>query len=508
MTRKVPIILAVLGFVAVGTASLAWMLAPSIAPARSGAVALAQETGDPDPGINEAISDSGQAAIKRAIAAAGPAVVRVDASGSVSVDNPFRSLFDDPFFERFFNFRGDEDLERQQTSLGSGVVFDYNGETYVLTNQHVVDQADTIRVTDVDGSSWEATVLGEDPELDVAVLELDGEVSELATATLGDSATLEIGDWVIAIGNPIGLSYTVTLGIVSALDRDIEKPQGPGYYDNLIQTDAAINPGNSGGPLVNAYGEVVGINTAIARSYGGVPIEGINFALSINAVKDVLDQLMTTGTVTRGWLGVYIQDLTPPLAAQFGVEVGAGVLVADTVADAPSEAAGIVSGDIITHINDTAVTTSDELIRTVSLMPVGTLVDVRLIRSGEVLTLPVTLDERPSEEELYGSTESPRVQEEREAEGKFGLTVAEITEQTASQLGLQSQEGVVIIGVAPGTLAYWAGMRIGDVVIAIDLAPVTSIDDWNAIVSEMDEDDEPMLTVIRDGRTLFVPLGD
>jgi serine protease Do len=376
-----------------------------------------------------------------------------------------------------------------------------------MTNNHVVDGADVILVTAVDGRAWDAEIVGADGEIDIAILRLAGDTSDLVAAPLGDSSLLELGDWVIAIGNPIGLSYTVTMGIVSALDRDIEKPTGVGYYDNLIQTDAAINPGNSGGPLVDAYGEVIGINTIIAASYSGVPIEGINFAISINAVRDVLDQLVTTGRVSRGWLGVYIQDLTPPIAGSFGAEPFSGVLVSDLIPGAPAEAAGILSGDIITRIDDTPVTTTDELIRAVSLMPVGTSVDVHLLRAGSELTLPVTLAERPTDAELLGETEPPAVEEET-IEARFGLSVAPITQRTAAQLGLHSTEGVVIIDVAPGTKGYWAGLRVGDAIIAIDLEPVTSIETWNAIVSEMSDDATPLLTVIRGGRTIYVALGD
>jgi len=511
MPRKGPIIAAVLALLVVGGVSLAWVFHPAVGPNSGPGIVLAQESPESESSANQAITDSGQAAIKTAIGAVGPAVVRVDATGTVSVSNPFGNLLDDPRFERFFSYPfGDDEFEQQRQSLGSGLLFDYNGEPLVMTNYHVVEGADVIRITSVEGETWEAEVVGFDDELDIAILRLDGDVSDLPVAALGDSSQLELGDWVLAIGNPIGLSYTVTLGIVSAVDRDIEKPDGVGYYDNLIQTDAAINPGNSGGPLVNAYGEVVGINTVIARSYSGVPIEGINFAISINAVKDVLDQLVTAGAVSRGWLGVYIQDLTPSMARQFGVDVGDGVLVADTIPDSPAETAGIESGDIITHIGEMPVATTDKLIRTVSLTPAGTVVQVQLIRAGELLTLPVTLDQRPSEEVLYGSGDEyePADEEEAPAEELFGLSVAPITQRIATQLGLQSTDGVVIIDVTPGTKGYWAGLRVGDVIVEIDREPVVSIEDWNGLISGMSEADEPMLTVTRGGRNLYVALGD
>ena len=219
----------------------------------SGAVALAGQVS-----TEQAITDSGQTAIKQAIAAVGPAVVRIDVTGTATSSSPFSDVFNDPFFRRFFGNPGTPKQEERR-SLGSGVVISYSGESLVLTNAHVVDGARTIRVTSPDGRAWDATVVGSDAQIDVAVLRLTGDATSLPTAELGDSTTLEIGDWLIAIGNPIGLSYTVTLGIASALDRDIEKPSGVGTYQNLIQTDAAINPGNSGGPLVNAQGKVIGI---------------------------------------------------------------------------------------------------------------------------------------------------------------------------------------------------------------------------------------------------------
>jgi len=236
---------------------------------------------------NQFSPDAGQAAIKQAINQVAPAVVRVNVTAKLEVPD----VFNDPFFRRFFNIPETQ----EQQSIGSGFVIEYADETLVLTNAHVVENATSIQVESSDGRIWEGIVAGIDPQLDLAVLRLSGDSSGLPAVEMGDSATLEMGDWVIAIGNPLGLagSHTVTLGIVSALDRDIEKPDGSGYYRNLIQTDAAINPGNSGGPLANAVGEVVGISTAIIRqSSQGIAIEGINFAIPINDVKNVLYQLM------------------------------------------------------------------------------------------------------------------------------------------------------------------------------------------------------------------------
>lgn len=466
------------------------------------ALAFAQETE-----VNQAITESGQAAIKAAIAKAGPAVVRIDVTATINVSNPFYRFFNDPFFRRFFGEPFDIPQEQESRSVGSGVVIDYTGEKFILTNHHVIDGAKSIRVTSIDNETWDAEVVGSDSQLDIAVLRITADISNLAVATLGDSESLEIGDWVIAIGNPLGLSYTVTLGIVSALDRDIEKPTGIGRYDNLIQTDAAINPGNSGGPLVNASGEVIGINTLIAaQSNTGVPIEGINFAIAINSATDVLEQLVTTGKVVRAWLGVYIQDITSAMAGKFGVETGKGVLVSDVVADSPAEAVGIESGDVITRVDDEPVGSTDELIETISLKPIGSVVDLEIVRAGKTIHFKATLVERPSEEELYGS-QLPAIESEPEVEEKFGITVGPVTTEVAERLGLHSRQGVVIMEIAQGSRAYWAELQVDDVILEIDLDPIDSVKSWNETVSDLGEDADPLFTILRNGRTYFVTLG-
>jgi serine protease Do len=493
MSRKSLIATAWVAVLVLGGLSLAWV---------SGGLSLGQRPlMAQEASQNQAISDSGQAAVKQAIARVGPAVVRIDVTGTATT-NPYSQLYNDPLFRRFF---GTPNVPQQQETqaLGSGLVIDYAGEKLVITNAHVVQQAKTIRATSVDGRSWDAEVVGSDSQIDIAILRLKGDTKDLATAPLGSSAGLEIGDWAIAIGNPLGLSNTVTMGIVSAVNRDIEKPSGVGYYENLIQTDAAINLGNSGGPLVNAVGEVVGINVMIARESNGVAVEGINFAIAIDGVKDVLNQLVTAGKVTRGWLGVYIQDVTPSMEETFGVKAGEGVLVSDVVASSPAEKAGIKSGDIITKVDGEAVGSPDTLVRKVSLLAAGTVVDLEIVRAKGTLDINVTLAERPSEEELY-SSQTPAT-----AEGtpKFGLTVGPITPSVAQQLGLHSTQGVVIMEIAPGSRARWAGLAADDVILEIDLRPITSVADWNAAVSQLADDANVLLTVLREGKTRFVPLG-
>lgn len=481
--------------------SIAWVNQQDARIEVGPAVALGQEKS-----LDQAITDSGQRALKQAINKVGQAVVRVDVTGKVDIKSPFDDFFNDPFFRRFFGEPFDIPRQQERRSLGSGLVIEYAGEKLVLTNAHVVDRATTIKVTSIDTRTWDAEVIGSDAELDIAVLRLKGESGDLAVAELGDSSTVEIGDWAIAIGNPLGLSYTVTLGIISARDRDIPKPSGVGYYRKLIQTDAAINPGNSGGPLVNAAGEVIAINTIIARSSGGIAIEGINFAIAINPIKEVLTQLVMTGKVTRAWLGVYIQDITPAMEEKFGVKAGEGVLVSDLIAGSPAKEAGIEGGDVITKVDGEPVGSSDDLISTISTKAVGTVVTLEIVRNKEPIHITVTLGERPSEEELYNKG-APSVKETKAVE-KFGLTVGPVTESLAKRLGLQSPRGVVIMEVASGSKADWAGLKGDDVILEIDLQLIGSVDDWNAIVAEMTAEANPMFTILRDGRQRYISLGE
>jgi len=479
--------------------TVAWVNAPDgqLTVASSVAVAQTVET-------NQAITNSGSAAVKAAIQRAGPAVVRIDVTGTVTVSDTFSDLFDDEFFRRFFQF--DETPEEQETaSLGSGVVFEYAGEKLVLTNEHVIDDADTIELTDINGNVYSASVIGTDDLLDVAILRVDGDASALVAATLGDSDAIEIGDWAIAIGNPLGLSYTVTMGIISAVDRDIAKPSGVGTYWDLIQTDAAINPGNSGGPLVNAAGEVIGINTLIARtSAAGVSIEGINFAIALNGVLDILDQLVETGAVSRGWLGVQVADVTVDTVESFGVDPDTpGAVIAHVFSGDPADVAGIEVGDVVTRIDDVAIASSDDLVSEIAKAGAGTQVEIEVVRDGEALVFDVTLGERPSEDVL-ATYEGQTSEETTESAVAFGLTVGSITPIVAEHLGLNSSDGVVIMDVAAGSRASSAGLAEGDIIVEIDHEPIASVEEWNDAITDLGEDSSVTFTVIRDGQLLFV----
>jgi serine protease Do len=501
--RKIALIGLVLAFL-VGTGfTIAWLGQTDGQLVLRTPVASAQEDDSTSLSANQAITDSGQSAIKNAIAAVGPAVVRIDVTGTVNVSNPFSEFLNDPFFERFFGTPNDEPQAQTTRSLGSGFVIAYEGEKLVITNQHVIADADTIEVTDNEGNSWDAVVIGSDDVLDIAVLRLDGDTIALPSVRLGDSDTVELGDWAIAIGSPLGLSYTVTMGIISATDRDIEKPSGIGNFDNLIQTDAAINPGNSGGPLVNAYGEVIGINTMIARSTsGGVSVEGINFAIAINGITAVLPQLIQVGEIQRGWLGVQHTAITTESAAAYGIDPDqSGTLVLFAYPGDPADIAGIQEGDVIIQVGEVPIETSDDLNREVGLLVAGTAVDFVVIRDGETLTLTVILGLRPSEQELLTyQGQAP----ESDAESFLGITVGPVTGIVARYLGLNSTDGVVIMEIEPGSRAEEARLAEGDVILEIDHVAIATVEAWDSATSELDVDNAVTLTIYRNGGLRFV----
>lgn len=464
------------------------------------------ESSPAESSINQAITDSGQSAIKTAIAAVGPAVVRVDVTGTVEISSAISDLFNNPFFERYFGTPDETPQERTTQSLGSGFVFLYGNEKLVITNQHVIADADTIEITDNNGSTWSATVLGSDDVLDVAVLRLEGDTSSLPSVTLGDSDSIEIGDWAIAIGSPLGLSYTVTMGIISATGRDIEKPSGVGNFTNLIQTDAAINPGNSGGPLVNARGEVIGINTMIARnSSTGIAIEGINFAIAINGINAVLDQLVEDGEVQRGWLGVQHAEISPSTIDAFDLDLDpeqTGTVVVYVFPGDPADVAGMQEGDIILQVGDMVIEDAENLNREVALLAAGSEVDFVILRDGDQITLTVTMGLRPSEEELL--TYEGQVPATDDSESFLGITVGPVSSALARALGLNSTDGVVIMKIEPGSKADEAELVVGDVILEIDHEGIAGVEDWASTVSEFDGSDAVTLTIYRNGQLRFI----
>jgi serine protease Do len=363
--------------------------------------------------------------------------------------NPFGDFFG-PFSE------GNPPGGFEQRGVGSGFVMSREG--YILTNNHVVEDAGQIKVKLANGKEYEGKIVGRDPKTDLALVKIEG-VLDLHPLKLGNSEDLKVGSWVVAIGSPFGLEQTVTAGIVSAKGRVI----GSGPYDNFIQTDASINPGNSGGPLINMKGEVVGINTAIIASG-----QGIGFAIPINMAKEIAPQLQEKGHVTRGWLGVSIQEVTPELAKSFDLKEKKGALVSQVVSGSPAEKAGIEQGDIILEFDGKEVSDAKDLPRIVASTPVGKTVTLKVSRNGKITDRQVKLGEM---EEKVEVTKAP-------SHKSLGITVQNLTPEIAKGLGLKKEMGVVVTWVEPGSPAASTGIQTGDVIREVNRKPVKDAEDF------------------------------
>lgn len=328
--------------------------------------------------------DTGFVSYASSVKKAAPAVVNIYATKIITERH--QPLFDDPIFRHFFGDESNTTRQHREPSLGSGVLISSQG--YVLTNNHVIEDAGEIAIALLDGRTTTATIVGADPEADLAVLKI--ELQDLPSITIGRSDNLQVGDVVLAIGNPFGVGQTVTSGIISGLGRN---SLGINTFENFIQTDAAINPGNSGGALVNAYGELIGINTAIFSQSGGS--QGIGFAIPINLAKDVLKQIIEQGRVIRGWLGVKIQDITPSLAESFGMKSTNGVVIVNIVVNGPADKAGLDRGDVITHINNEKVRDYHETLDKISIQKPGEKMILTIVRDGKSITKEAVVVERP-----------------------------------------------------------------------------------------------------------------
>ncbi|MBI2875614.1 MAG: DegQ family serine endoprotease [Candidatus Tectomicrobia bacterium] len=423
-----------------------------------------------------------------------PAVVNISTTQVVrggrgtGVPTPFGE--EDPFREFFERFFGEiPQREFKQHSLGSGFIVSKDG--YIVTNHHVIENATEIKVILSDEHSFDAKVIGRDPRTDLALIKIKAD-ADLPVAPLGNSDQLSVGDWVVAIGNPFGLGHTVTAGIVSAKGRII----GAGPYDSFVQTDASINPGNSGGPLFNLAGEVVGINTAIVAQG-----QGIGFAIPINLAKEVLPQLRARGKVTRGWLGVAVQKVTPELAQSFGLKESRGALVADVTPGGPADKAGIKRGDVIVEFDGKPIREMNELPHLVAITPVGKEARLKALRDGKEMSFRVVVGELKEERQAALSEEEPE-----DFERELGLVARELTSDMARHLGLRRSGGVIIAAVEPDSPADEAGLQRGDVIEEINRSPVRSLSDYQRAMEQARERKNLLILVRRGDNTIYTSI--
>ena len=419
-----------------------------------------------------------------------PSVVSIRSERTVTV-SPGEGFGKDFFkgtpFEDFFKGFGGPPSKQKQRGEGSGVIVDSRG--YILTNYHVVGEAEKITVRLYDGREFKGTIQGVDPKTDLAVIHV--EADNLPAAVLGDSDRIQVGEWAIAIGSPFGLQETVTVGVISAKGRS---GLGTGTYEDFIQTDASINPGNSGGPLVNIRGEVIGINAMIIQ-----PGQGIGFAIPINLAKTIMTQLITHRKVIRPWVGIGLQDLSEDLVKSFNLKEREGVLINQVFEGSPAEKAGLKPGDIVTDVDGTKVKSSQELVKEVLKKAVGQEIRLGIIREGNRLEISLTTAQMPDE---------PRRQKASEEEKKewFGLRVRELTPEAAKELGLRRVEGVLIERVEPGSPAQDVGLRAGDVILEVNRQRIRTEEEYRKAMEKVVPEKGALLLVSRGGSTFFVSL--
>lgn len=398
-----------------------------------------------------------------------------------------RGPFDD-FFDKFMPKMPPKG-EFKTKSLGSGVIVRIDdGTGYILTNNHVVADMDELKVTLSDKREFDAEIVGTDEQTDLAVIKIEGE--NLVAAKMGDSDILKQGQWAIAIGNPFGLNHTVSVGVVSAIGRS---GVGIANYENFIQTDAAINPGNSGGPLLNIDGEVIGINTAIFTRSGGY--QGIGFAIPVNMAKAVLRDLIDKGKVTRGWLGVAIQDMNTSLAEQFGVAVTEGVLISDVQDDSPAKEAGFERGDILIEYDNKAMADVNQLRNIVAQTEVGIEIKVKVLRKGNETVLTVKIGEQPSD--LFASAKSSIGRD-------LGISVQNLTEELARSFGFEGENGIVVSAVEPGSPAAQADVKEGDLIKEVNREKINNIKEFREALKSTEKGKDILLLLRRGMHTRFV----
>ncbi|MBU0533267.1 MAG: DegQ family serine endoprotease [Candidatus Omnitrophica bacterium] len=427
-----------------------------------------------------------------------PSVVSVISTIKVKVSQPGSSPFEDPSFDEFRRFFGPDffprgnspqEKEYEQSGMGSGVILTSDG--YILTNNHVVAYnnkvADKIKVILSNGKEFDAEIKGRDPETDIAVIKIN--TDNLPAANLGDSDKAKVGEWVLAVGNPFGLQHTVTAGIISAIGRT---NMGVTQYEDFIQTDAAINPGNSGGPLVNLDGKVIGINTFIFSRSGGYM--GAGFAIPINVAQNVMEQLIDKGKITRGWLGVTIQDLNEELAESLQLKQTKGVVVRQVQVDSPADKAGVNSNDIILKIDGKSMENTKQLMNIVAGLVPDTEIKVVILRDGKEISKKVKIAEKKSLQEVAEKTGSDQSQE------TLGIEVKELNKELTEKYKLKSKQGLVVIKVNPDSLAERAELREGDLIVKINKYDIKNIEDYNKAVENISDKKSIEFTCIRQDR--------
>ena len=410
--------------------------------------------------------DDWRTAIERVAAKAIPSVVHIEVTEYQEVRNP---MFNDPFFGQFFGIpRGPRKFKRELKGLGSGIIMDAKG--HILTNNHVAGGASKIDVLLADGRHYPAKLVGADPKTDLAVIKISA-TETLSVATFGDSDKVKVGQWVVAIGQPLGLSQTVTQGIISAKHR--ANIMNPSSYEDFLQTDAPINPGNSGGPVLNLKGEVIGINSAIMTQSGGS--EGLGFAIPSTMAIQIAKQLIAHGKVVRGWLGVSIQNLTPDLAKSFGAKNLNGVLIADVMKGGPAEKAGLKRGDIILTFGGKEVKDADMLRNEVAITPIGEETKMTVFRDGKQIELTVKVGNMEDATKFFSASVKERL----------GATVRPVTKEEMEKYSLKPQQGVAITWVDPQGPLGRAGFEVGDIILQINKRVVTSVQDLDALTSTL-----------------------
>lgn len=424
-----------------------------------------------------------------------PAVVSVQTKGKQKAPAFGGRDFEDDIWERFFGIPrpvgGAPTPPQMQMGQASGFLVDAAG--HILTNAHVVRDSEEISVLLSDGREFQAKLIGQDPNTDVALLKIEGK--DFPFLPLGDSSQAEVGQWVAAVGNPFGLQASLTAGVVSALSRtnlDLAA------LEDFIQTDAAINRGNSGGPLLNLNGEVIGMATALASNTGGYI--GIGFAIPSNIAKYVMNQFLASGKVSRGFLGVVLQQITYDSAMALGLPKVEGALVAEVQDSSPASAAGLKRGDVILKYNNQSVETASGLRMAVSLLAPGTEITLTILRNKETLPVKVLVGSFPEGGDLQAGTGTPQ------AENLLGITVQELTPELAQKLGYAKEQGVVVSGVAPGSPANWVGLKSGSLVMEINQQPIASVRQFNSAIGELKRGSHVLLLVRQDQATRYIAL--